>query len=380
MIYKFSAPLPYNIEDINKLFKINNYIKKSQITSLYFALPENCDYTSGFEQKRNFSLEHKDWEYWKFLISYVIKNGYDFIYLLNSTQPLTIKNKKIEKLDRLLNELNNLGVNKLRVGSLQLASYLSRKYKEFQIFASTALEYKSIAEYQNLLHFHKEIKQIVPSHDTNKNFRLLKNLKKLYPNLEIELMVNEGCMYACPHRMIHEMYASQRIDLQQENIFFSPAMYCSNYCNHFSDKHPFESLALAKNIYPWEIEEYSNIGINNFKLVGRDGSKYSTGPYIKGYELYLRSVDNYKMYINEKITTFIHHLMGVRELDSLKIKEIITVLPKIEHFKKYGHLCASRCGVDCKYCYKCAEKIQKVFDKKQKVLQNGNISVCVINK
>ena len=50
-----------------------------------------------------------------------------------------------------------------------------------------------------------------------------------------------------------------------------------------------------------------------------------------------------------------------------------------EHFKKYGHLCASRCGVECRYCYKCAEKIQKVFMKKQEEQQKSTMPFCVIN-
>ena len=50
------------------------------------------------------------------------------------------------------------------------------------------------------------------------------------------------------------------------------------------------------------------------------------------------------------------------------------------HFKKYGHLCALICGVECKYCYKCAEKIQKVFEKKQEEQRKRILPVCVVNK
>ena len=48
------------------------------------------------------------------------------------------------------------------------------------------------------------------------------------------------------------------------------------------------------------------------------------------------------------------------------VKTYKKYLPDIKYFQKYGHLCASRCGVECRYCYKCAEKIQKVYEKKMK--------------
>ena len=100
--------------------------------------------------------------------------------------------------------MQKIGVNKLRVASAQLMTYIGKHYPDFQVLASTSLEYKTIWEYQNFIQFHPDVTQIVPSHDVNTNFLLLKNLRKRYPNMEIELMVNEGCLQECPNRNLHE--------------------------------------------------------------------------------------------------------------------------------------------------------------------------------
>ena len=367
--YQFSIPMPFEKQNIEKLTDLNKQVEKSQITSLYASLPSSCDMFTGFEQYRNIQFDKTDFNYWKNLFYYTLDKGCDFIYLLNSPLPFDLKNhyfnKNLEKLDKLLQELKQLGVNKLRVANPQLMSYLGKYYSDFKIYASTSLDYKTISEYQNLILMHPEIKQIVPSHDVNKNFKLLKNIKHDYPNLEIELMVNEGCMPGCPHRSLHENINYDN-SIQNSNDLAVSGNYCITFCSHIIKKYPFHSLTLNNNIYPWDIGKYVEIGINKFKLVGRDSYTYRFEQYLNDYLMYFKAIDNYKNAENISITTFIHHLNESYELNELNTKEIKHLLPQIEHFKKYGALCASRCGVECRYCYKCAEKIQKVYENKMK--------------
>ena len=232
-MYKFSAPMPYTIEDINRILDINNQVKKSKITSLYACVPRDCEVFTGFEQSRNFAFDNINWDYWKRLINHTFDLNCDFIYLLNSPRPLTIENpdfpKQLEKLDLLLTELRKIGVKKLRVASAQLMSYIAKHYSDFEVLASTSLEYKTIWEYQNFIAFHPEVKQIVPSHDVNKNFLLLKNLRKKYPNIELELMVNEGCMQGCPNRLLHEYLNIDKRKIINNDICISGA-YATNFC------------------------------------------------------------------------------------------------------------------------------------------------------
>ena len=377
-MYKFSAPMGYTKEQIDKLLDINNQAQKSKITSLYACVPRGCEVFTGFEQSRNFSFDNVSWDYWKDLIEYTLAKGCDFVYLLNSPRPLDLENpdfpKQLEKLELLLTELKKIGVNKLRVAAGQLMSYIGKHYSDFEILASTSMEYKTICEYQNFIAFHSEVKQIVPSHDVNKNFKLLKHLRTRYPDMELELMVNEGCLQGCPNRMFHESASIDKHKMINNDVCLSGG-YATSYCNLIVQRYPIQSMVMGNLIFPWEIEEYSKIGINNFKLVGRDGYEHFHS-YINGFTMYLKGIDNIKDIENYSLTAFTHHLQKNFVLQQLTVKDYIKYLPKIEHFKKYGHLCASRCAIECDYWYRCAEKIQKEYKRKEEPLNYKNTPVC----
>lgn len=375
-LYEFSAPMPYDIENINKLSDINKNVEKSKITSLYFSLPANCELFTGFEQYRNESIDY-NFEYWKRLISNSIEKNFDFIYLFNRPNSNEINEEglklQLEKLDKLLSELKKLGVNKLRVSDHKLLMYLHKEYPNFILYSSTCFEYKMIGEYQNFINYHPYVKQIVPSHDVNKNFKLLKTLVKNFPNTEIELMVNQGCQKNCPFRNSHQSYIEDYIN---PNSIFSNSYYLKN-CYKSSINNPFIKLTKNNLIFPWEIEEYGKIGIKNFKFTGRDNFLFFENKLISSYIQYLKGIDNYKNIENLSINLFSERLQNIQSLEVLKVKDVKKYMPNIKHFIKKGHLCASICNNDCQYCYKCADKIQKIVTKNEKHEKNKNIQICI---
>ena len=378
-MYEFSVPMPYAIENINKILDINNEIEKSKITSMYFSLPSNSKLFTGFEQYRN-TISDKNWDYWKNLISHCLENNVDFIYLLNNPARLPIEQtnfeEKLDKLDKLLNELRKLGINKLRIAEHKLMSYIERHYPDFNIYASTSFEFKSIQEYQNFLFMHKGVKQIVPSHDSIKNFTLLKNLKNMLPDVEIELIVNEGCINGCPNRDGHASEIMDRYTKIRNDITMSNSYYTNYFCSNYERQNPFLSLVKSNKIFPWEIEEYAKIQITNFKLVGRDMFHNRIDNYLNEYLIYFKGIDNYKNIENESVNTFIHHLANDDILNKLTVKEIKHLLPDIKYFKKYGKLCFVNCQINCSYCYKCSNKIQKHYENKCK--KHKYVSACTI--
>ena len=351
-MYEFSVPMPYFTKHVDKLININKKVVKSKITSLYFCLPKSCNLFTGFEQPR-FDIKLNNFEYWKKLMIYSINKGFDFIYLLNSPRQFESfinLDLRLEKLNTLLIELKKIGINKLRITNPQLLDYITENYSDFELYASVSLDFKTLKEYINFQSKYNNIKQFVLSGETNKNFKLIKNLKKIYPETDFEIVVNQGCPMGCPYRKFHSQY---------ENLYYQTKC----------DKLNCSILAEVDCIYPWEIKEYKKIGINKFKLVGREQNQFVRGEYIEYYYLYLNGIENIKNIQNIPIKYFINYMINADEFD-YTIKEIKKFLPNIKHFKKYGHLCASRCKAECRYCFKCAEKIQRVFEKKQKEL-NG---------
>ena len=354
-------------------------IEKSKITSLYFSLPINSSDFTGFEQDRFIWDSDTDFEYWKPLILYTLDNNFDFIYVLNSPIVQYEHQKelydKLNKLDKLINNLRILGVNKIRVCNPQLMGYINKNYPDMELYISTSTEIKTIKEYINLFSEFKNIKNCVPSWDVNKDFKLLKNLSKYSKNIKIELMVNEGCLPACPYRYIHNSWLNRRTDCGNSNYFYTNKFFTEN-CGAKMDKNFAYYLANTNLIYPWEIEEYKKIGINNFKLVGRNSPDFKKGHYIDNYNYYLKGIDNTKNILNMPIRYFNHYITHNINLN-YTVKELMLYLPDIKHFIKYGHLCASRCENECNYCHKCAEKIKKVIKQQEEKERRKTQPICV---
>lgn len=362
-MYEFSVPMPFKENHIDNFEAINKVIEKSKITSLYFALPASCIDNSGFEQLRVFFDEKSDFEYWEKLITYSMKKGFDFVYLLNSPKSFMSESKlfdiQLEKLDRLLKKLEAIGCNKLRVSNIQLLSYITNNYPNFKIYASTSFEYREMKQFTNFLKMFPDVVEIVPSFDINKNFRLLKNLKATFANTNIELMVNEGCISGCPMRMNHFVSVPAyytEIYNKRENKY--TMNFFSNTCNKYYYENIEEQICLSNIIYPWEIEEYGKIGINKFKLVGRNDKEFKNAEYFNFYLKYLKGIDDYSSIENENFRDFNHYLYGMKNMD-IKVKDIKAYLPSIKHFINNGHLCGSICNSECKYCYNCADNIKK---------------------
>ena len=380
-MYEFSAPMPFDKKLIDSLLDVNNQVAKSRITSFYFSLPSTCELFTIFEQYRNDFTEHSDFNYWKDLIKYSVDKGVDFIYNLNNPKNLAIENQtfdlELEKLDVLLSELKSIGVNKLRVSNHKLLAYLSRRYKHFTLYASTSFEFKTIKEYQHFIQIHPEVKQIVPSHDVSKNFKLLKNLRRSNPYIDFELIVNEGCIGGCSLRYDHscEIMGKQ---VETKHTAFSNGFY-NEMCRKTIQKNPLLYLCKSQMIYPWEIEEYGKIGINKFKLAGREDFKQDMQKSVNSYLLFLKGADNIKNIEEESINAIIHHITSNRYFNQFKIKDIKNLLPNIKHFVKNGHLCVSNCGVSCNYCGRCMQQIEKVYRQQFEQDKKKTTKICVIS-
>lgn len=362
-MYEFSVPMPFRKEHIDNFKKINKLVKKSRIRTFYFALPASCSDCSGFEQLRVFFSEESDFSSWAELIKYSLKKGFDFVYLLNSPKSFLAESKildlQLEKLDRLLLKLKEIGCNKLRISNTQLLNYILDKYPDFKIYASTSFEYTNMKQFKNFLTIFPQVVEIVPSFDINRNFKLLKNLKKAFPNTDIELMVNEGCISGCPFRMNHFISVpSYYTDIYDKRDDLFKMNYFVNVCNKYYYEHLTEQICLSNIIYPWEIEEYGKIGINKFKLVGRNSPEFKTDKYFDYYLKYLQGIDDYSLIENEEFRKFNHYLYELNSLN-VKVYDIKKYLPDIKYFINNGHLCSSICSNECRYCYNCADKIKK---------------------
>ena len=365
-INKFSAPMPFMTEHIELLAKINERHSASKITMLYNCLPANAIDCSGFEQLRCHDDRIKSLNDLIPLVQLSRSLGMDFTYLLNSvnTPHPDIFRKEQWRFRNFLEQLLENGITKLRISNTQIADYVMQNYPHFTIYSSTSQEYYSLKQYANLFNHFTEMKEVVPTWDINKNFTFIKNFKLRFPDKILELMVNEGCIGGCPFRRDHHASNVKYHAADKHDRF---THFFSSSCSALSDRDKALYICLSNIIYPWEISTYNKYGIYNFKLIGRNSPdfRYDT-KYLERFDSYLSGIENPDSIMDAPFIDFNHYLIFYQPLKNLKVKDIIEFLPKIEHFEKNGHLCASICGASCHYCYDCAKKMWTEFEKWRK--------------
>ena len=359
--YEFSAPLPFNYKTIDEILELNSTLKKSKVTSFYNNAP-NQDFNCwvSIDRARAGFEKHPVNSYDKFAkyVKYATDNGFNFTYLLNSPKPFSEKdyNTFKDEFYYLLDFLYKIGCRDIKVANTQVATLINDKFQNtFNLHASTAFEYHNISQYKYLFNNYPNFTLIDVSNDENQNFKLLASLRKQFPKVKLELMVNEGCIKGCPARISH-------ISEGAFAVFNCPKMQ--------QDLGPVHYFLKTGAIYPWNLEYYSALGINNFKYIASADMENLRSNYhdISSLKMYLDMAEgNLDKYSASEFFTKLYEKMVYsphaqsEASKNMKISELKNYLPDIRHFVKHGHECSIKCGVECNYCYQCAKKLEKLL-------------------
>ena len=357
----FSAPMPFDKNYIDCIATVNESHRESQINMLYNCLPMNASDCSGFEQLRVTDLRIKSLKDLILLINYAKSLGMDFTYLLNSvnTPNPNMFRKNQDRFRAFLERLLENGITKLRISNTMVADYVICNYPQFTIYSSTSQEYYSLKQYANFFNHFGTIKEAVPSWDVNKNFEFLMNFKKRFPDIKMELMINEGCIGGCPFRRDHHAEAMAGAEVIKKDRF---SCFFPSSCDSLYRADRALYLCMNNIIYPWDIDTYNKYGIYNFKFVGRNSPDFlRSTKYIERFSAYLDGIENIEAIYDLPIIDFNHYTIFNKSLESIKVRDIIEYLPKLSFFEKNGGKCSYSCGVTCKYCYECADRINRDF-------------------
>ncbi|MBR2068391.1 MAG: hypothetical protein IJ877_01385 [Candidatus Gastranaerophilales bacterium] len=351
--YEFSTPMPFNHKSIDDLSEINSKIKKSQITTVYnnTPLPLGSRFNQWIQVNRGENYNIKSYEDFAQYVKYSIGNGFKFVYLMNSPKPFSENdfNTFKDEFKYLLDFLYQIGVRDIKVGNTQVATLINDiTQNSFNLSASTAFEYHNNSQYSYLFKNYPNFDLIDVSNDENHNFKFLKALANAFPDKKLELMVNECCIKGCPARISH----------------ISELNFCAFNCQKIKDEYGLLHFFIKTGaIYPWNLEYYSSIGINNFKFSALAAMGSRANPidmsYLKKYlEITEHGTDiaTVNDFFN-KIFTF-----PITNRDDIKLTELKSYLPDIKHFIKYGDKCALRCNSECNYCELCAKRTQNFLD------------------
>ena len=379
MMIKFSAPMFYVDFYIDKLIELNERFESSsgiRIDSVFGALSRDAKEAMGWENYRDHKgIDKKGVRFLNYIdemrpyIDKLKEHQITFQYCLNSTKTMTAEDLHAvrPKIFRLCDSLIRNGIHHLKVSNLLLFDFISSYYGDvFTYYLSTTKEYSSIRQYQTLLEAHPNITEVCLPSDLNKDFDFIRNFQKI-GGVEMEIMVNEGCIYACPWRKDHTPHSSgtHTVQLRQKirdgETDFTERMlyYYTNSCGNYRECHKASEYFLRRTIMPFDIWTYvTKYNVTKFKFAGRD---METGYLINSLEHYLEGIDNFDKIRNLPWDYFNNYHYSESKKPIFTIEQAMKYYPAISHFETMGSLCHSKCGFECNYCYEKSAKLEEAI-------------------
>lgn len=153
------------------------------------------------------------------------------------------------------------------VASPVLKEYIKQTYPKYSIINSTTLCLDNIDDFNKLSK--KELTVMNYNYNCDDNY--LKQLK--YPE-NIEILCAEGCQPNCPQRKEHYL------SICRANLYKNEPRFFCNYAGIHNIYINFEKIPHMVNNQ--RIEELHNMGIENFKIAGRN----LAGPFVLELLLY----------------------------------------------------------------------------------------------
>ncbi|MBQ8476231.1 hypothetical protein IJ531_04125 [bacterium] len=350
--YEFSTPLPFNYKTIDEIIELNSGLKKSRVMSFHnnTPLPLASKFNQWVQVNRGINKSITTYDDFSKFVKYSIDNGFQFTYLMNSPKPFSEDDFKTFEYEfkYVLDLLHKIGCRDIKVANTQVADLINDITKgAFNLSVSTAFEYHNIAQYKYLFNNHGNFNLIDISNDDNQNFDLLKSFRLAFPDKKLELMINEPCIKGCPARISH----------------ISELNFCRFNCGKVKENiGSMEFFLKTGSIYPWNLEYYSALGINNFKFcapqLSEGRANYTDTSYLRNY---LRIVEEG---INDTDTnTFFNGIYkaGIDIRNNIRLSSIKDILPDIKYFIKHGYNCAKNCMAVCNYCNLCAKRLENLL-------------------
>lgn len=211
-------------------------------------------------------------------------HGLKFLYLLNGRcehmdfNDVDLRLQVLTDVEWIIEDVRAdcIVVADLRLGELIRSAFSSRKVA---LRVSTVTGVKTMDQLRPWLPL--DIDGVVLHHDAGRDFEHLRcfvsSLGREAPGVEIELLLNESCLYGCPSREAH--YAR----LARERLDYTEGFQQS--CNLPKFRDP-SLLLRACWIRPEDLDLYKELGIRRFKVAGREMPsawlERAAGAYLQG--------------------------------------------------------------------------------------------------
>ncbi len=169
-------------------------------------------------------------------------------------------------LRRWFNQIVGLGILTVTVADPHLVSTIRREWPDVRVVVSTVAEVRTdgMAEYYDEL----GVARIVLSPDLNRDLSAVRRICDSC-DADVELLVNEGCIFKCPFRQSHHRYNAHRSRGQLRRDSRGEVFRYVDLCGEMCRVDP-SMVTASPFVRPEDIALYESLGVEYFKVAGRN--------------------------------------------------------------------------------------------------------------
>lgn len=262
MSIEFSVPVHWDFVILDHVYRAKKEAEQRRNEKLYVvmygALPADSFGTGRIPSALGTASQENAVNY----IDRARKYGFRFRYLLNALN-ITTKSTQANIDSTLDSVVNTLGVDEIAVSQEWLVKKIRARYPSIGVTLSTIA---AVCTPEQIRYFAQYgLKSICMHHDANRNIPQLREcIEEAGRNgVHLELMLTENCVDQCPIRAQHYAVLGTITDTKKSIDEFQIPCWLEKLW------HPEEIIA-ASWINPEGIQFYRNLGIDHFKITGRD--------------------------------------------------------------------------------------------------------------
>jgi collagenase-like PrtC family protease len=254
-----------------------------------------------------------------------------------------------------LNWVYDIGADAVKVAIPLIIELVKKEFPDLEVHVSVNAHVDSVQKVKAFEELGADSINLDPM--INRDFALLKRIRQV-TRCEIELLVNQSCLYNCAYREYHNNIISHwSQDLGNKNV---------NICQHITClvkklTHP-EELLKATWIRPEDLSIYECMGIDSFKIAGREKS---ASWILNCVAAYCRR--SYRGNLTDLLVPDFSVFSVYEKYGKIDKPEIFVdnrlLTGFLETVSKRN--CRVECGTDCKYCYTLARKVVVIKNKEK---------------
>ena len=327
-------------------------------------------------------LPKADIKYISFINKMAEKNGFTFNYIINAPcfENMEYNRDFIKSAYKHIKDLAALGIKSMTLSNPYLIDFIKKNIPEIKIKVSVISGINDVSKAK--IYENSGADTLVLDLNINRDFRILSEIRKQV-KCDLELLVNEPCMYRCPYKVFHYnlMGHASQTNSRSKGFFFDYYYAC---CSSLKYIKPVEFIK-SRWIRPEDTDRYSDLGITRFKIAGR----------MLPSDVILKMVSAYSQKSYEgNLLDIISFMETTRKVKLSKRRNIFGYisklnLPQLKYFLKWqflalkinehffidnkkldnfiDHFIADRCKNNCNDCSYCQKWLKRAVIKHDEV-------------